>query len=347
MNDEMKMILSAADLAALQQAHSEVVEEFLYPDNLPVNVLGLGVGVKWRNNQPTGIPALIVLVDQKVAKSKLSRADLLPPILKGMNMDVIPVGRLAAKAGSLRLPNEASSLTHHIRPVQGGYSVGHIDITAGTIATCVYDLLPQGIGIPKKYYILSNNHVLAAQNNARYGDPIIQPGPVDGGCCPFDTIATLSRFIPIDFEPLIPRYLHDNIVDAAIAQSQLHNLDRAISWIGYVGGWLPQEKVTVGMNVQKTGRTTGFTRGRILATNVTVDISYAGGKTARFKDQIMSTAMTAGGDSGALLITLIDNIPFAVGLHFASSPSMSIANQIENVRTLLRVEIAENSRYQK
>lgn len=345
MNDEMKMRLSATDLAALQQVHSEVVEEFLYPSNLRVNVVGLGVGVKWTNNQPTGTPALIVLVTHKIAKQNLPRTSLLPQVLRGMNIDVIPVGRLTAKASNSRVSNETSSLTQHIRPAQGGYSVGHIDITAGTIATCVYDQLPQGIGIPKKYYVLSNNHVLAVQNTARHGDPIIQPGTIDGGCCPFDTIATLSRFIPIDFEPLIPRYLHDNSVDAAIAQGQFHNLDRSISWMGYVRGWLPQEQVKVGMIVQKTGRTTGFTRGRILATHATVDISYSGGKVARFKDQIVNTAMTASGDSGSLLVTLIDHIPFAVGLHFASSSAMSIANQIENVRSLLRIEIAENDSF--
>jgi len=343
MNDEMKMMLSAADLAALQQIHSEMVEEFLYPDNLRANVVGLGVGVKWQNNQPTGRPALMVLVTHKEVKSKLSKASLLPPLLGGIDIDVIPVGSLTAKAGNSLLSNKTSNLTQHIRPVQGGCSVGHIHSTAGTIATCVYDLLPQGIGIPKKYYILSNNHVLAAENNACYGDPIVQPGPIDGGCWPFDTIATLSRFIPIDFEPLVPRYLHDNIVDAAIAQGQLQNLNRSVFWVGHIRGWLPKENVNVGMIVEKTGRTTGFTRGRILAINTTVDISYEGGKIARFKDQIVNTTMTSGGDSGSLIVTLINNIPFAVGLHFASSSSTSIANQIENVRSLLQIEIAENS----
>ena len=343
MNDEMKMMLSAADLAALQQVHSEVVEEFLYPDNLPANVVGLGIGVKWRNNQPTGTPALMVLVTQKIAKYKLSRANLLPSTLRGMDIDVLSVGKLTAETGSSLLRDKSSNLTQRIRPVQGGYSIGHIDITAGTIATCVYDLLPQGIGIPKNYYVLSNNHVLADENKAHYGDPIVQPGPIDGGCCPFDTIATLRRFIPIDFEPFLPRYQHNNVVDAAIAQGQLHHLDRVINWMGYIGGWLPKKEVKVGMIVQKTGRTTGFTRGRILATNTTVDVSYSEGKTARFKDQIINTTMTASGDSGSLLVTIIDNIPFAVGLHFSSSPSMSIANQIENVRSLLRIEIAENS----
>ncbi|MBC8014357.1 MAG: hypothetical protein H7X79_01255 [Sporomusaceae bacterium] len=342
MNNETKMILSLADSVALEQLHREVADEFLYPDNLRPNVVGLGIGVKWKDNQPTGKPSLMILVTEKIAKDKLPKSSLLPSMLRGVDTDIIPVGRLTAKAGRARSPMESAALTRHIRPIQGGYSVGHLNVTAGTIATCVYDLLPKGIGIPSRYYILSNNHVLAAANIAFPGDPILQPGSGDGGSHPFDTVATLSRFIPIDFEPFIPRCLHDNLVDAAIAEGQLHNLDRAIYWMGHVHGWLPKTKVHVGMIVQKTGRTTGFTRGRILATNATIDISYAGGKTARFKDQIISTAMTSNGDSGSLLVTLIDNLPFAVGLHFASSSSRSVANQIENVRSLLQVEIGES-----
>ena len=339
MNEETEMILSATDQVALQQVHSLVVDEFLHPTNQRVNVVGMGIGIKWKNNQPTGRPALTILVTHKVEKYKLPKSSLLPLTLHGMDIDVISIGRPVAKAGNALTRNDPSALTQNIRPVEGGYSIGHTNITAGTIATSVYDQLPKDIGIPKKYYILSNNHVLAAQNKGRPGDPIVQPGPIDGGCPPFDTVAKLSRFIPIDFEPSLPRHLHNNLVDAAIAQSSLHNLDPSIHWIGNVRSWLPQEKVQVGMIVQKTGRTTGFTRGRILATNATMDVMYAGGNLARFKDQIVSTPMSAGGDSGALLITMVNNIPFAVGLHFASSPQTSIANQIEHVRSLLKVEI--------
>ena len=56
------------------------------------------------------------------------------------------------------------------------------------------------------------------------------------------------------------------------------------------------------------------------------------------KDQIVTTNMSAGGDSGSLVMTL-DNI--AIGLLFAGSAQSMIANQIENVRTMLRVEVAE------
>lgn len=335
-------ILSLTDQSALQEVHSLVVDEFLHPTNQRVNVIGLGIGIKWKNNQPTGRPALMILVTHKVEKYKLPTTSLLPLTLHGIDVDVLPIGRLIAKPGSALRRTNPSSLTQNIRPVQGGYSIGHTRITAGTIATCVYDQLPKDIGIPTKYYILSNNHVLAAQNKGCPGDAIVQPGPIDGGCPPFDTIATLTRFVPIDFEPCLPRHLHNNLVDAAIAQSPLHDLDPAIHWIGNVRGWLPKDKVQVGMMVQKTGRTTGFTRGKILATNATIDVTYSGGNVARFKDQIVSTPMSAGGDSGALLVTRVDNLPFAVGLHFASSPLTSIANQIEHVRSLLEVEIANN-----
>jgi hypothetical protein len=94
----------------------------------------------------------------------------------------------------------------------------------------------------------------------------------------------------------------------------------------------------VGQTVKKTGRTTNFTTGRITAVNATVDINYPGGRVARMKDQIVTTNMSAGGDSGSLVMTL-DNV--AIGLLFAGSAQSMIANQIENVRTLLKVEVAE------
>ena len=96
--------------------------------------------------------------------------------------------------------------------------------------------------------------------------------------------------------------------------------------------------MTVGTFVQKTGRTTNYTTGRITAINATVDVGYGGGKVARFRDQIVTTNISAGGDSGSLVTTLDD---VAVGLLFAGSSVATIVNQIENVRSLLRIEVAE------
>jgi len=343
-NNESKMVLTESSAIEVHKAHNASVDEFLnYEKQRSSNVVGLGVGIKWRNGQPTGEPALVVLVTQKLDRDQVSKADLIPAKLADMQTDVLETGYLFAGGNN---PQDASiqTLTKRIRPVKGGYSVGHKLITAGTIATCVYDILPggsatvHGIGIPPKYYILSNNHVLANSNAAALGDHILQPGPYDGGTDPADWIASLTRFIPIQFNPPTPLASQNNLVDCAIAEGQFHDLDREIYWNCPVLGWRKKANVTVGTIVRKTGRTTNFTTGKITAINATIDVNYGGGKVARFKEQIVTTNMSNGGDSGSLVTTL-DGV--AIGLLFAGSPSAMIANQIENVRTLLKVEVAE------
>lgn len=337
--DEIKSVLKPEYLESAQKAYKNSFEDFLNPSRQLANVVGMGIGVKWKNNRPTGEPALIVLVTHKKAREELTSANLIPAKISEFQTDVMPVGHPFAGGGA---PAEAGvqTLAGRIRPVKGGYSVGHRNITAGTIGTCVFEMLPKTgspeSGHPSKFYILSNNHVLANNNLAKIGDPIIQPGAEDGGSYPRDRIASLSRFIPIEFDPPVPRHRHNNLVDAAIAEGDFHELDREIYWIGHVKGWMPKARVTVGERVQKTGRTTNYTIGRITAINATIDINYGNGKIARFKDQIITTGLSAGGDSGSL-VTTMDNV--AVGLLFAGSPSATILNQIENVRSLLHIEI--------
>lgn len=345
--DESKMMAEAGALSSAVQALPAAVDELLptASGQQRSNVVGVGAGIKWSNGQPTGDPAIVVLVSQKLPEDALREEDRVPPRAGGVQTDVLTVGIPIAGWGG-PLAAGAQTLARRIRPAQGGYSVGHVAITAGTIATCVYDLQPggstnppaHGIGIPQRYYILSNNHVLANSNAANLGDPILQPGPFDGGVDPADRIARLSRFVPITFDPPVPRDQHRNLVDAAVAEGEFHDLNREVYWTGYVRGWRRRTNVPVGTLVQKTGRTTNYTLGRITAINATVDINYGGGRVARFVDQIVTTNMSAGGDSGSLVTTLDD---VAVGLLFAGSAVATIINQIEHVRSLLRVEVAE------
>jgi hypothetical protein len=344
--DASKMVLTAEAAQEVQEVYTAAVGELLPAERRPrANVVGVAAGVKWTDGQPTGEPALLVLVTHKVEPEQLSAADLIPATVEGMQTDVLQIGYPIAGGDGIQAIT-SQTLARRVRPAEGGYSVGHFKITAGTIATCVYDILPggsivppaPGVGIPRSYYILSNNHVLANSNDAMLGDPILQPGPFDGGTNPADRIATLSRFVPITFDPPVPRADHNNLVDCAVAVGEFHDLDREIYWLGYVRGWRQKANVAVGTVVQKTGRTTNFTIGRITAINATVDVSYGAGRVARFRDQIITTAMSAGGDSGSL-VTTVDDV--AVGLLFAGSTVATILNQIENVRSLLRVEVAE------
>ncbi len=371
---DSKMMLSQDALKPTIQVLDTAVSELLDPQSIRPNVVGVAAGVKWTNGRPTGKPSVIVLVTQKVY-SGLSESDMIPAQVAGTSTDVLAIGYPSADADVLlqrATPGRAAPVgmgdlfdgantapylelqppqvvvpeivAKRVRPVEGGWSVGHYKITAGTIATCVYDMQPgagsnppaYGVGIPSKYYILSNNHVLANSNAGNPGDPILQPGPYDGGTDPADRIATLSRFIPIMFEPPLPRILHRNIVDAAIAEARFDDIDRSIHWNGVVRGWKTKAQVSVGMPIKKTGRTTNLTFGRVVAINATVDVRY-GVQVARFTDQIITTPMSAGGDSGSLILSAEDNQ--AVGLLFAGSSQVTIANQFENVRTYLRIEV--------
>ncbi|RAY15250.1 serine protease [Actinomadura craniellae] len=225
-------------------------------------------------------------------------------------------------------------LTKRIRPAHGGVSVGHVNITAGTLGTCVYDAAASP-GIPQRYYMLSNNHVLANSNNASIGDPILQPGPADGGTFPGDVVARLSRFVPIRFiqsgQP-VPL----NLVDAAVAEGDFEDLDRRVYWVGNLKGL--NTTPAVGLTLQKCGRTTNYTTGTVMNINATVDVNYGGGRVARFTGQIQAGNMSAPGDSGSIVADLDER---AVGLLFAGSPAATIINPIVPVQELLGIKVAE------
>lgn len=297
------------------------------------NVVGVGIGHKITEEKDTDKPCLTVFVSQKLDPDMIRVADMIPKTVGKFKTDVVETGEIFAGVNAVEeLPEPDTKkeevgielLRRRLRPAEGGYSVGHYRITAGTIATAVTDVSAY-LGIPGKYYILSNNHVLANSNNARIGDPILQPGPADGGSYPSDHIARLSRYVPIRFGgPL-------NYVDAAIAEGQFHDLDREIYWIGYVKG---VRAVSVGWIVQKTGRTTNYSKGRVMAINSTVNVNYGSGRVARMVRQIVTTRMSGPGDSGSLLCDLHEN---AVGLLFAGSSKVTIHNDIRFVQKLLGI----------
>ncbi len=316
---------------ATQQARSQ--DELLALDN----VVGVGVGRKITDGEETDTNALVVLVTHKMPEDALGDQAVRGSINR-VPTDVIEVGNIFA-GGQTVAPEpvtqdsvDVETLRSRVRPVRPGYSVGHPLVTAGTIGAGAYDLSPMP-GKPSRYYILSNNHVIANSNDAAPGDPIIQPGRVDGGTVPRDVIGRLDRFVPIRFiepgeEPPC------NYVDAAVAEVPFHVIDRDIYWNGYPSSLY--KAAEPGMLVKKTGRTTDFTTGRVQAINTTVNVNYGGGRVARFCRQIVTSDMSAGGDSGSLVLD-VENNP--VGLLFAGSSTVTILNPIAWVQGLLRVRV--------
>jgi len=305
------------NLTKVQLAISDVQEKNAEDLLSKENVVGFGIGKKISNGKITNKDTLTVFVTAKVDVGNLSASDLVPGKVGNIQTDVVEVGQVFAQS--------SPTLRKKIRPALGGFSVGHYKITAGTIGTCVIDRIPLP-GVPKKYYILSNNHVLANSNNANIGDRIYQPGPIDGGYkkC---TIARLSKFVPIKFNGAC------NYVDAAIAEGDLCDLNREVYWSGYVNevSW-----AKVGDILHKTGRTTGHTTGKVLAINATINVNYGGGKIAKFCKQIITSGMSAGGDSGSLTINENDQ---GVGLLFAGSSQITVHNHLPYVMSLLNIKL--------
>jgi hypothetical protein len=172
--------------------------------------------------------------------------------------------------------------------------------------------------------ILSNNHVLAnattgRDNRARIGDPILQPGAVDGGTLQHDRIAWLYRYVPLKDNDY-------NVVDAAVALPFSPNL--VVPFILGIGSVYGTVLPKVAMLVKKSGRTTGVTHGIIIATDVIIDIDYGNGRTLTFKDQIITTNISAGGDSGSVVL---NESNWAVGLLFAGSLLITVVNPIDEV----------------
>jgi len=252
------------------------------------------------------------------------------------HVDQVPVRRVVTgliRAGGVYDPNNP---TTRERPAPNGFSVGHPDITAGTLGAIVRDA-------SNACFALSNNHVLANSNDASTGDSALQPGPFDGGSDPADAIGTLADFEVITFDG------SNNTIDAAIAAlNSTAEVTGSTPDFAYGAPGTSTVNASVGMSVMKFGRTTGFTTGTVEETNVTVDVCYQTRgpfncvSLARFVDQISISDgnFSDGGDSGSLIVRSSDASP--VGLLFAGSDTRTIANPIDDVLGAFGVSIEPN-----
>ena len=97
----------------------------------------------------------------------------------------------------------------------------------------------------------------------------------------------------------------------------------------------------LGMQVQKSGRTTQYRRGIIDAVAVTVNVGYGAHGVARFCRQFrvrgIGAPFSAAGDSGSLVTQFPTNRP--TGLLFAGGGGFTFCNDINQVLVHLNVQI--------
>ena len=109
-------------------------------------VTGVAVGYKLVGGRRTKRLAIRVFVEKKLERELLSPGELLPERLEGVEVDVIEA--------VFALQNGSDIRRERHDPLVGGISVGHVDITAGTLGVSTFD------NESGKDMILSNWHVL-------------------------------------------------------------------------------------------------------------------------------------------------------------------------------------------
>lgn len=255
--------------------------------------------------------------------------------LAGEEADVRDVGAirpLTAAADQATARWTAEALQQRSRPLRPGVSLAQEGVTAGTLGAFVT------LAGDQRLYVLSNNHVLGDSDRAPIGSAVLQPGPYDGGTAA-DQVATLAATVLL-------RADGSNVTDCAIAVlADDVEVDASYPVGPVTATALPDDDV----EVEKVGRTTGLTRGRVTAIELDgVAVEYPVGHVV-FDDQIEVTgtggAFSAGGDSGSLVYRPDDAT--ALGLLFAGSErggpggtGLTFCNPIDPVLEALAVRLS-------
>ena len=255
------------------------------------------------------------------------------PVAQAVNAGAVTV---------LEAPQDIPPQREHIRPIVAGISISPLD--ANFVGTLGCFLLRQNINT-QEVFVLSNNHVLADVDRLPQGTQVCQPGPE---VPPFHTdennsFATLHTAIPIQFpgsstQPVFNRF------DAAIANVTNGDIIQRAQMFGMVQAGQPNPNnlpvydpsrvvsPEPDMRVMKIGRTTGFTRGLITATNVQgVQVNYGSyqfpviavfrGVTTIVGDD--GKPFSLPGDSGSVILEEATGHP--VGLLFAGDGVRTMA----------------------
>ena len=276
-----------------------------------------------------GKPAIMVMTENAMPAGRL------PASLDGFPVIEEVTGKIVAMKGG---GGGVSHTAKQTPPIQLGTSGGSVvDLANGFCCSGTLGSLVQKGGTQ---YILSNSHVLAGDvvsggNNqvSAIGDQIMQPGYVDNNCSTsgVNIVANLSSL-----STLFPPSSTPN-VDCAIAQviaGQVRT-DGAILEIGTIS--VQTVAAFVGQAVKKSGRTTGLSRSSISGLNATVNVGYedecAGTSfTKTFTGQILiknnGSRFLNSGDSGSLMVEDVATNPRAVGLLYAGSSTIAVANPI-------------------
>ncbi|MFC7490255.1 MULTISPECIES: hypothetical protein [unclassified Knoellia] len=326
----------AAQRAAIRPVKESVEDELIAKPG----VVAVDIAEKEKDGEKTGELSIVVFVEQKKPTSKLAKGAVIPKEIDGIKTDVqelvielqpayrqlddtelfVDPADYPTLAGGISIgPRRSVFLSPPDVPAPGNY------VFVGTLGAMVRD---RATGATMA---LTNFHVACVNNTWSVGDRQVQPSLVDGGA-PTGEFGSLTRAA-----------LSENIDGAVITVDASQPWTATVTGVGDVAGSTP---ATVGMAVQKRGRTTEHTFGTVASTDFTVTVDYGsdvGSRTLRHQiridtDTSRNPRFSNSGDSGSVILDGSRNV---VGLLFAGATngSMTFANPIQAVLDELAVDL--------
>lgn len=326
----------AAQRAAIRPVKESVEDELIARPG----VVAVDIAEKETDGRKTGELSIVVFVEEKKPKGKLGKGALIPAEIDGVKTDVqeleielqpafkqvdetellVDPANYPTLAGGISIgPRRSVFLSPPDVPAPGNY------VFVGTLGAMVRD---RATGATMA---LTNFHVACVNNTWSVGDRMVQPSLVDGGA-PTGEFGSLTRAV-----------LSDNVDGAVITVDTSEPWTASVTGIGDVAG---STAATVGMAVQKRGRTTEHTFGTVASTDFTVTVNYGsdvGSRTLRHQiridtDTARNPRFSNTGDSGSVILDGSRNV---VGLLFAGATngSMTFANPIQAALDELAVDL--------
>lgn len=225
------------------------------------NVTSIGIGYRQKDDETVKELTLQFTVDVKTSEPEVLEAlgtTELPETIEvdGVEVPTDVIQRSYTTQFRVVAEAEGPIRKQRLDPILPGASVGHVEVSAGTIGCIVFD---KNDATP---YVLSNWHVLHGPDGA-LGETVVQPGPHD------DNRITLNRL------GILKRSHLGVAGDCAVATIKDRQFSKEIFDLGVVPEDLGEPEL--GDKVIKSGRTTGVTHGVVRRIDTLAKIDYGEG----------------------------------------------------------------------
>lgn len=257
-----------------------------------------------------------VYVENKEDEGDIDDNDIVPDYFDGYKTDVIEIGSVS--------PIEAKEKhTDRFDTLKPGVSIGHYEFTtAGSLGVFVER--------DDKLFFLTNAHVGAGSNRAEKEDPVLQPGPADGGRSVDDRVGELEDYFKMKDEMEW---------DISLIRHTQRPVD--LKPLGLANAPKKVQSPNIGDRVITTGRTAPYiSKSRVIDKGVDIRVNYGESGTFEVLKTNVYESFIQGGDSGSIIAMNDGSVLADIAFAGSDKASFGVGN-IEEVFAHYNIELPE------